>query len=258
MKIPDPLEIELYPIQTTESEIELQSSFSKEIRGSNFKQQATIFIDKQQTFWLWKKLRLNSLVKEYIASYLASELGIRIPRSIIARKGYSIGLIQEWIEDAKGLPSYLNNIPKTINKTELIDLLVFEAWIGALDRHGGNYLASRKGNLWAIDFEYSFSNHIHGSELCLYYPWIKDSKHEIRKSIEKLLNQITEKQLLEKKGNFLNLGEFVRDPRAIEALKRQILQIFTLLKENLAKLDELVELYMDKSCSRSELSISSC
>ncbi len=258
MNIPDPLKIELYPIQPIESEVELQSSFSKKIRGSNFEEQATIFIDTHQSFWLWKKLRLNSLVREYIASYLASQLGIRVPRSIIARKGYSIGLIQEWIEDVNGLPSFLNNLPKTINKNELIDLLVFEAWIGALDRHGGNYLASPKGNLWAIDFEYSFSNHIHGSELCLYYPWIKDSKHEIRRSIEKLLVQITEKQILEKNNNFFELVDFVRDPRAIEALKQQLIRIFSLLKENLAKLEEIVETYLDKSCSRSEFSISSC
>ena len=89
MNITDPLEIELYPIQPTESEVELQSSISKKIRGSNFEEQATIFIDKDQSFWLWKKLRLSSLVREYIASYLASQLGIRVPRSIVARKGFS-------------------------------------------------------------------------------------------------------------------------------------------------------------------------
>lgn len=250
MKIPDHSEIELYPIQNSESDVIIQSSFSKKIRGSNFKDQATIFIDTKQREWLWKKLPPFSLIQEYIVSSLAFDLGIHVPRSILARRGHSIGLIQEWI-DCKDLPSFcddhqtLNN-----NKTELLDLFVFEAWIGALDRHGGNYLTSREGKLWAIDFEQSFSKTNFGSELCLYFPWIKDSKNELEKSIKKVIIQTNERQLLER--NFLNIVNFPQDPRAREALKHQLTKIFELLKNNLAQLDKIVDTYLENSFSKPE------
>ncbi len=252
MKIPDHSEIELYPNQLIESEVVLQSSYSKNIRGSNFKDQATFFIDSNHSSWLWKDLPLHSMVREYIVSFLAFELGIRVPRSIIAKRGHFIGLIQEWI-DCEDLTSFSNNQRALINKTELFDLFVFEALIGALDRHGGNYLSSCEGELWAIDYEKSFSDdNIQGSELCLYYPWIKDSKNELEISIEKLIMQINEKQLFEINDNFLNLFNFPQDPRAREALKQQLAQIFELLKNNLAQLYEIVDAYLENSSSQPE------
>ena len=252
MKIPDHSEIELYPNQPIESEVVLQSSYSKKIRGSNFKDQATFFIDSNHSSWLWKDLPLQSMVREYIVSFLAFELGIRVPRSIIAKRGHSIGLIQEWI-DCEDLTSFSNKQRALINKAELLDLFVFEAWIGALDRHGGNYLTSCEGELWAIDYEKSFSDdNIQGSELCLYYPWIKDSKNELKISIEKLIIQINEKQLFEISDNLLNLTNFPKDSRAREALARHLVQIFELLKNNLANLYEIVDAYLENSSSQPE------
>lgn len=251
MKIPDHSEIELYPNQQIKSEVVLQSSYSKKIRGSNFKDQATFFIDSNHSSWLWKDLPLHSMVREYIVSFLAFELGIRVPRSIIAKRGHSIGLIQEWI-DCEDLTSFSNNQRALINKTELFDLFVFEAWIGALDRHGGNYLTSCEGELWAIDYEKSFADSIEGSELCLYYPWIKDSKNELEISIEKLIIQINEKQLFEINDNFLNLANFPENRRAREALSQHLVQIFELLKNNLAHLYEIVDTYLKNSSSQPE------
>ncbi|MHA2244966.1 MAG: hypothetical protein ACXADY_08360 [Candidatus Hodarchaeales archaeon] len=248
MKIPDHLEIELYPNQPIETKVVIQSSYSKKIRGSNFKDQATFFIDSNHSSWLWKDLPLLSMVREYIVSFLAFELGIRVPRSIIAKRGHSIGLIQEWI-DSEDLTSFSNNQQALINKTELFDLFVFEAWIGALDRHGGNYLTSCEGQVWAIDYEKSFSDNIQGSELCLYYPWIKDSENELKKSIKKLIDKIS---LLEITNKLFNLANFPKDQRAREALSRYLAQIFELLKNNLTHLYEIVDAYLEKSFSQPE------
>ncbi|MFX1285954.1 MAG: hypothetical protein ACFFB5_20090 [Promethearchaeota archaeon] len=248
MKIPEYLEIELYPIQQTEEDLVFQSYLLKQIRGSNFKDNALFFIDNEQRHWLWKGLPLIPLIREYLASTLASELGIHVPRSIIAKKGHSIGLIQEWIDNATDLTSFSNDYPLQ-TKTELLDLFVFEAWIGALDRHGGNYLASTEGKLWAIDFEDSFYETVQGSELCLYYPWIKDSKKELKKSIEKLVSKIKEKQLLEKSKAFLNLDNILQDSRAKEALMNQVLEIVDLLEKNYAQLEEKVNLFIESSYS---------
>ena len=248
MKVPDHLEIELFPTQEVGLNIVLQSSFLKEIRGSNFKDQALFFIDSEQRQWLWKKLPLIPLIREFLASTLAAELGIPVPRTIIAKKGHSIGLIQEWVDSAKDLASFSDDQP-ILTKTELLDLFVFEAWIGALDRHGGNYIASTEGKIWAIDFEDSFYETVQGSELCLYYPWIKDSKQDLKEAIEKLVLKITEKQLLEKSKVFLNLTNILQDPRAKEALAHQVLQIVELLKKNFDQIDKTVEDFLESSYS---------
>ncbi|MFW9905485.1 MAG: hypothetical protein ACFFFH_14180 [Candidatus Thorarchaeota archaeon] len=248
MKVPNHIEIELFPTQEVELTVVLQSSFSKEIRGSNFKDQALFFIDSEQRHWLWKKLPLIPLIREYLASTLAAELEIHVPRTIIAKKGHSIGLIQEWVGSAKDLASFSDNKP-ILAKTELLDLFVFEAWIGALDRHGGNYLASTEGKIWAIDFEDSFYETVQGSELCLYYPWIKDSKKDLKEAVEKLVLRITKKRLLEKSKTFLNLANILQDRRAKEALTHQVLQIVELLKKNFDQMDKTVEEFLENSNS---------
>ncbi|MFX1516977.1 MAG: hypothetical protein ACFFC6_11740 [Promethearchaeota archaeon] len=248
MKIPEHREIELFPTSEVGLDIVLQSSFSKEIRGSNFKDQALFFIDSEQRHWLWKKLPLIPLIREYLASILASELGIRVPRMVIAKKGHSIGLIQEWVDCAKDLASFSSNQPN-LTRTELLELFVFEAWIGALDRHGGNYLASNEGKIWAIDFEDSFYETVQGSELCLYYPWIKESKKDLKEAIENLVHKITEKQLLERSKTFLDLTNILQDPRAKEALAHQILEIVELLKKNFTQIDKTVEEFLENSYS---------
>jgi len=248
VEIPEYSEIELYPIQQIESKLVFQSTLLKHIRGSNFKKQALFFVDNNQRKWFWKKLPFNSLVRECIVSFLATELGIRVPQSLIARKGHSIGIFQEWI-DCEDLTSFSDVQLILSNNTDLFDLFVFEAWIGALDRHGGNYLTSHEGKLWGIDFENCFSDISHGSELCLYFPWIKDSKKELKTSIEKLRNQITEKCLLEIQDNFQNIVNVLQDPRAREALENQLIEIIELLKHNLTQLDETVDTYLEKSFS---------
>ncbi|MFX0013957.1 MAG: hypothetical protein ACFFB2_18365 [Promethearchaeota archaeon] len=249
MKNSNHLEIELYPRHQKEAIILFQTSFSKEIRGSNFQDQSQFFIDNDDRIWLWKKLTLNKLIREYIVSTLASELGIRIPQSIISRRGYSLGLLQEWVERAEELAVSLGSTSTSIKETDILDLFVFEAWIGALDRHGGNYLTSNKGELWGIDFENCFSRDITGSELCLYYPWIKDSKQGLEQAIKKLTGLITEKRLLENYKSILNIVNILADPRAKKAFKYQLALIFTLLKDNLAELAETVDTYLDNSLS---------
>ena len=228
-------------------EVVLQSCFLKKIRGSNFKDQALFFVDSNRGRWLWKELPLLSLISEYIVSILASKLGINVPRSLIAKRGHSIGILQEWIESVEDLVSFSEDQTVSIKKDEIIDLFIFEAWIGALDRHGGNYVASSEGKLWGIDFEKCFSNDTQGSELGLYYPQtLLDSKEDLKKSIEKLDIQIHEKQILES-HQFLNLVNIPEDPRAKEALQRHLSQIFELLKDNLAHLEVTVNTFLEKS-----------
>lgn len=249
MIVPDHSEIELYRVQQMETEVVLQSCFLKKIRGSNFKDHALFFVDSNRDRWLWKELPLLSLISEYIVSILASRLGINIPRSIIAKKGHSIGILQEWMESVEDLVSFSDNQTNSIKKDEIINLFIFEAWIGALDRHGGNYVTSSEGKLWGIDFEKSFSNDTQGSELCLYYPQIlSDSKENLKISIEKLVIQINEKQVLES-HQFLKLINIPKDPRAKEALQRHLSQIFDLLKDNLTQLEGTVNNYLEKSFS---------
>lgn len=245
----DHSEIELYHVQQMKSEVVLRSCFSEKIRGSNFKDYTLIFVDSNRGCWLWKELPLLSLISEYIVSILAKKLGINVPRSLIAKKGHSIGILQEWMESVENLVSFSDNRTISIKKDEIIDLFIFEAWIGALDRHGGNYITSSEGKLWGIDFEKCFSNDPQGSELCLYYPQIlSDSKEDLKRSIEKLVIQIHEKRVLES-HQFLNLVNFPKDPRAKEALQRYLSHILELLKDNLTQLEGTVNTYLEKSSS---------
>lgn len=224
-----------------------------QIRGSNFQEQATILIDNTNRQWLWKNLQFPSLIREYVVSFLASELGIYIPRSIVARRGQSIGLVQEWIHDAKDLSSSQKEQLIPINRAGIFDLLVFEAWIGAFDRHGGNYLTSFSGELWGIDFEESFSSNCSGSELPLYFPWISQNPSQIQESIWRLKMKIDAKQLLNVDENLFNtLSILLNDPRGKVVLFNQLIQMFKLLRSNFSQLTEVVGSFLQKSVADQE------
>ncbi len=124
-----------------ESAIELQKMFHEKVRGTNFRNRhALIFSDSNECQWLWKKVGLTTLVKEFLVSFLASELGIRVPTSLIAIRGHSLGLLQKWVSDAIELSSYAKSQPKITNKEEILELIIFSAWIGANDRHASNHI----------------------------------------------------------------------------------------------------------------------
>jgi len=136
-----------------------------------------------------------------------------------------------------------------------VDLFLFEAWIGAFDRHGGNYLTNKKGELWAIDFEESFTSIIHGSELCLYFPWMKKSKELIQQGIARLRQLIIEKQLLEERAffsKFLTVVDISKDPRGKIAIKAQLHEIYELLSQNFLNIEKIVENYLVNSSSYAE------
>jgi hypothetical protein len=233
---------------SAESAVELQNVFLKNIRGSNFKDgQATIFSDKNECLWFWKDTRFSTLIHEIIISFLAKELNICVPKSMIGKKGHSLGLIQEWINNAVELSYYKSSQPNVKNKDNILDLIIFMAWIGANDRHGGNYLFS-DGKIYAIDFEDSFSTEIHGTELCLYFPWINSSTR-IQKSITRIRDCIKERNLIQKVESLNDIINLKEDNRAKEALKRQIFKICMLLRHNYYHLERIVENYIENSAS---------
>jgi hypothetical protein len=235
-----------------ESAIELQKVFLEKVRGTNFRNgHALIFSDSHESQWLWKKVDLSILINEFIISFLAHELGIRVPTSLIAKRGHSLGLLQKWVSDAVELSSYTKSQPKIANKEEILDLIIFSAWIGANDRHASNHIYS-DGKLYAIDFEDSFSGNIQGNEICLYFPWIKESKI-MEESLIKMKIRIKEKKILQKLENFVELATLKEDNRAKKAVKDQLTRILSLLNENLNNFEKVVENYIARSISPSKL-----
>lgn len=242
-----PDQLERIPLLVYNSDITIQSALSTKIRGSNFqKKPATIFVDNEQGHWLWKDLTLSALTREYLVSFLASQLGLLVPRSLIVKKNHSLGLIQEWISNGKELHSSSKYQMNNNNKNKILDLIIFEVWIGALDRHGGNYL-THDGEVWAVDFEDSFAIKTRGSELCLYFPWIKESQDELRNAIKNFKANIISKRLLNEDilfEQFSSLLKALKDPRAKIALRNQLSKMDDLLQENFLHLEALVNTYL--------------
>ncbi|NHJ02701.1 MAG: hypothetical protein EAX86_11230 [Candidatus Heimdallarchaeota archaeon] len=251
MEVPALPKIVLSPNLEETSRFELQSIFNKSIRGSNFKSQANLFKDTDNQIYIWKKLRFNSLVNEYVVSYLANAFGIKVPRSYIGFTGHSFGLIQEWIADATELSHFDLSEPK-IRETDLYKLIVFLAWIGAKDRHGGNYLIKAEGDFYAIDFEECFTSSTNGSEICLYFPSILQYREKLIRAIQKLEREITITKLEQIKQNLTQLIHLPDDERAQRALRQRIGQIFELLFNNLRNLDIVVDEFMVKSTQPQE------
>ena len=231
-----------------DSTLELQNVFLGEIRGTNYQEDyALIFTDSNECRWLWKKVSKTTLLNEFIVSFLAQELGISVPTSLIAKRGNSLGLLQKWMKDAVELSSYTNSQPNRINKEEIMDLVIFSAWIGANDRHASNHLYS-DGRLYAIDFEDSFSVNINGNELCLYFPFIKYSNRK-KESLFRIKSLIMKKKLLNKLENFGENISFKEDIRAKKALKDQLKRIHSFLSNNFNNLEVVVDNYIEISLS---------
>lgn len=230
------------------ADIILNDYTTVQIRGSNFKKNtAIIFVDNLHSRWLWKSTNTSTLIKEFLASYIASQLEVPVPRVLIAKKGTKIGLLHEWLGteaiELKDLPS------KDLNRFQLediIDLLLLEALFGAIDRHGGNYIYSRN-KLWGVDFEKSFSSSELDSELGLYFNTLKDSKVLINKQLKTFTDLIKTKNILTTKESILKLIDGLPlDPRSINNMKSQAEDIYNTLQANLLILDELVLAYFQR------------
>ncbi len=233
---------------SAESAVEFQNAFLKDIRGTHFKEgHSVIFTDKNKNLWLWKKTQYSSLIHEIIASFLAKELDISVPNSMIGKKGHSLGLIQQWINNAVELSYYSSSEPNVKNKDDILNLIIFLAWIGANDRHGGNFLFS-DGKIYAIDFEESFSANSKGTELCLYFPWINSSER-FQELIMRIKKKIDQRNLIQKVESLNNIITLKEDYRAKDALQKQISKICVLLKHNFYHLERIVENYIEKSVS---------
>ncbi len=216
-----------------------------QIRGSNFKNNdGFIFADNLHDSWLWKSTKPSNFVKEFLASYIASQLEVSVPRVLIAKKGTKIGLLHEWLGseaiELKDLsPKVLNRFPIE----EVVDLLLLEALLGAIDRHGGNYLYSQN-RLWGIDFENSFTTNELDSELCLYFNNLKESKTLISKQLKAFTNLINAKNVLNNIDPIsVMIDKLPLDHRAIKNMKSQVKDIYNTLQANFLILDELILTY---------------
>ncbi|MCK4847876.1 MAG: hypothetical protein KAT16_02500 [Candidatus Heimdallarchaeota archaeon] len=234
----------------SDADITLTDYTTIQIRGSNFKNnKAIIFADNLHSRWLWKSTNTSTLIKEFLASYIASQLEVPVPRVLIAKKGTKIGLLHEWLGteaiELKDLP------PKDLNRFQLediIDLLLLEALLGAIDRHGGNYLYSQS-KIWGIDFENSFSSDELDSELCLYFSFnnLKDSGVLINKQLKTFIDMIKTKNIVNNKDPILKMiDKLPLDPRAITNMKNQVKDIYNALQANLLILDELLHNYFQR------------
>ena len=145
----------------------------------------------------------------------------------------------------RGITVFIRNNVKIFYPV-ILDLIIFEAWIGALDRHGGNYL-THEGEVWAIDFEDSFATKTGGSELCLYFPWIKESQDELKNAIKNFKANILNKRLLNEDiwlEQFSSLLKVLDDQRAKIALRSQLSKMYDLLQENFLHIETLVNVYL--------------
>jgi len=219
-----------------------------QVRGSNFKNnQAIVFADNLDDSWMWKSTNNSVLIKEFLASYIATQLEVPVPRVLIAKKGNKIGLLHEWLgTEAIELKDLSPKDLARFSIEDVVDLLLLEALLGAIDRHGGNYLYSQN-KLWGIDFENSFSSNEPDSELDLYFNTLKDSGVLINKQLKTFIDLIKAKNILLTKNSVLKMiDKLPLDPRAINNMKKQVEGIYNTLQANLLILDELVLAYFQR------------
>ncbi len=229
---------------SSHSGLALNNRSPVKLRGSNFKNTTYIYsnstTDKK---WLWKSVNTTSMIKEFLASYLASKLGVNVPRSILAQKGTQIGLLCEWLDESVELKDTTSSVLRKFPPKDVINLLLLEAWIGGSDRHSGNYLCVND-NLWAIDFERSFNTEPLDSELLLHFEWMQESKNQIKEELDLFKKLIMQKNVLQDESKVLNLIDNLPiDSRAKEALKIQVSIIFTSLHTNFEDLGTRIEKY---------------
>ena len=244
MAISDFPEIIVNSLSSPDLELALNDFSTVQLRGSNFQQNALVFTNSlTNERWLWKTNDLNTIIKEYVISQIAQELGISVPKTYIARKGATIGLLHEWINDSTELKDTQSNLLDTCGKKNIIHLLLLEVLIGASDRHGGNYLFS-KGKIYGIDFEKSFSEEYIDSELSLYFEWLKDSKETILQEIDNFKQKIINQEIIRKSTDLIQaLDNFPIDERAKIAIETQIVNICSFLHTNLDKLPQKIHTY---------------
>ena len=235
------------PLSQT-ADIILTDYTTVQVRGSNFaNNSALIFADNLHDQLLWKTVNPSVLIKEILASYIASQLKISVPRVLIAKQGNKIGLLHQWLGleavELKDLSKKdLNQYP--VN--EIFDLLLFEAFLGAIDRHGGNYLYSQR-KLWGIDFENSFTSNNLDSELKLYFGNLAESKGLLDTKIKAFIEIIKAKNILNHKNIvFETIEKLPLDSRAINNMKNQVEDIFNTLQTNLLILDEQILAYFQR------------
>ena len=239
-------DIELYPIFSHEKSVLIvDSTATTSIRGTNYNNKTFVFTDSENSKWLWKKLSPKNLLTEYIISILANFLEIPVPISILSRMGHSFGLLQFLIEG--GVELQKSNL--SVN-SKLKELVVFEAWIGAVDRHGANYLISQD-QIWAIDYENSFSNKTMGSELFLYYPWLEKSDFE--SELRKFKSKINSQKFIYLKNEILKEFPLPLDSRAKIALLKFLEEIFTFLLKNSKDLAILVDEYLHNNSETNKI-----
>ncbi|MHA1944799.1 MAG: hypothetical protein ACXADW_02280 [Candidatus Hodarchaeales archaeon] len=220
-----------------------------QVRGSNFQNNiATIFADNLHESWIWKSVNPSVLIKEFLASYIASQLEVPVPKVLIAKKGKKIGLLHQFLgTEAVELKDLTQNDLKQFPVEEIIDLLLLEAFLGAIDRHGGNYLFSQN-KLWGIDFENSFTTNELDSELFLYFNNLKQSETLIYDQIKSFSDMVKSKDLLNNKEPiFQTIERLPLDSRAINHMKRQVKDFFDTLQTNLLILDELILAYFQSN-----------
>jgi hypothetical protein len=219
-----------------------------QLRGSNFERNdAVVFADRSHNSWLWKSVNPSVLIKEFLASYIASKLEVPVPRVIIAKQGKKIGLLQQWLgAEAVELKDISKGDLNQFPMEEIFDLLLFEAFLGAIDRHGGNYLYSQR-KLWGIDFEHSFTSDNLDSELKLYFNNLIESEFLINQKIKSFTDLIKAKNILNDKALiFKIIDRLPLDSRAINSMKSQVEEIFNTLQANLLILEEQILSYFQK------------
>jgi hypothetical protein len=218
------------------------------LRGSNFQDSSFLYCDSQSNKkWLWKRSNNLQVIREYLASYLAARLGINVPTTFLAQKGTQIGLLYEWLDESVELRESSDILLNKCPPKDIIQLLLLEAWIGASDRHSGNYLIS-KDNIWAIDLERSFDTEPLDSELSLYFEWLNESQVKVKEKIEEFKKLIQELKILQEDSSIKNMIEFLPvDERAKLALKNQVEKMFNNLRENFMQLSVRIDHYFQKS-----------
>lgn len=231
-----------------DGEVAIDDYSTVKLRGSNFQQDAYLFTNSStEEQWLWKTSNLNTLLKEYLVSAIARKLEIHVPRTYFARKGSTLGLLHEWIDQSSELRDTPPKILKDCKKNDIIRLLLLESWVGASDRHGGNYLFS-KGVLFGIDFEQSFSQEKFESELSLYFEWLKDSEDIILQEVSRFRQQIIDKEIInECLGIIRIIDQFPTHHRTKDAMVKQFSNICSSLNTNLDKLHERIHKYFHES-----------
>lgn len=112
----------------------------------------------------------DSLEREALASELAAEFGVPIPKTAkIIFQGREVILSERIKGKTFRQVKEEGNLDEITDKKQILNIMVFSHWLGDQDRHLENILADQDGKTWSIDYGLSGPGGLNAIEHNIYW-----------------------------------------------------------------------------------------